>query len=244
MKVKVIQSFRNYNVPKWIKLCQQSVISWSRSNGYDYQFIGNEFFDLAPSWYTGTDKWVKSDIARLILLKKETRLYDVVVWADIDFLIFNQNSLKLDNSHGFSMEFVNNIAGINNAFMYFSRDSVELNTYYEASMEILTNNMANSRTSIGPELLSSLSKNLKLNPIKCLGLLYRPITTQLLHGRGDELEKYISLLQEPIAGANMCNFIRDLDNSNGQIFIDLEFMSVVEHLIKTEGSRLNIKWER
>jgi len=51
MRTVVYQSFRTENVPAWISRCLESVRLWAGAKGYDYRFIGDEIFDLAPGWY-------------------------------------------------------------------------------------------------------------------------------------------------------------------------------------------------
>ncbi len=238
MRVKVLQSFREYNVPIWIQKCMLSVKDWTRYYGYEYEFIGDNFFNFTPTWCKVSDKWVITDICRLVWLKQETRNYDRVIWVDADFIIFNKDNMQLGiEDHGFSYEPL----GINNAFMYFNKGSIILDHYYELSKKVVLNEEI-CRTSIGPDLLRKIAN---LNVLKFCGLLYRPITTELLHGYGKELDKFIAKLPMPIAGVNMCNFVRDLSpHSNDVLFTDNEFLKVVDLLLLTEGLRFNKKWER
>lgn len=241
MRTKVIQSFREYNIPIWLQKCMLSVKDWARYYGYDYEFMGDEFFNFTPNWCKVEDKWVITNICRLIWLKKETKYYDRVIWADADFIIFNKNLAQLGTeTHGFSYEHF----GLNNAFMYFNKGDIVLDTYYEMSKNALLHDSL-TRTLIGPELLRKINKIKSLNILKFCGLLYRPLTTQLLQGYGYELDDFVSKLPAQIAGANMCNFVRDLSHhSNDTIFTDIEFLKVVDLLLATEGARLNTKWEK
>lgn len=238
MRVKVIQSFREYNIPIWLQKCMLSVKDWAKYYGYEYELIGDSFFDFTPSWCKATDKWVITDICRLVWLKQETKSYDRVVWADADFLIFNKDIAQLGSEdHGFSYESF----GLNNAFMYFNRGSKVLDHYYELSKQVIINEEI-IRTSIGSDLLRKIAG---LNVLKFCGLLHRPVTTELLQGYGKELDKLVSKLPAPLAAANMCNFVRDLSpHSNDIIFTDIEFLKVVDLLLTTKGSRFNKRWEK
>jgi len=244
MRTKVIQSYRTYNIPQWISKCQLSVAKWAKINSYDYELIDDKFFSVMPEKYSEVNLWTKTDLCRLIWLKKALKDYDRVVWADADFIIFEPNKLDINGkSHGFSYESVHDVPGLNNAFMFFNKGEAVLEHYYEESVKVLDKGNI-FRTAIGPVVLRDIDKVYSLNKILNLGLLYPPLTNQIIGNGGCELDKYISILPAPLYGANMCNFIRELVNhSFNSIFIDCEYNKVVDSLLKTRGKEFNTKWE-
>ena len=50
MKTIVLQSFRRFDVPLWLKQCMHSVAGWARQEGWDYECLDDSFLELAPDW--------------------------------------------------------------------------------------------------------------------------------------------------------------------------------------------------
>lgn len=84
----------------------ESVIGWAAARGFEYRFLGDEFFDCVPGWYRDAcegHKWPLSDLARLITAR--TLLgegFDRVLWFDADLIVFRQDSLRIDTGPAFS----------------------------------------------------------------------------------------------------------------------------------------------
>ena len=166
--VVVLQSFRNYDVPDWIKICRKSVRQFASERGYGYEFMGDEFFDFAPPWIReiyAQNIWSLSDICRLEWIKKCLgEKADTVIWADIDILIFDQRHmlLNLEKSYGFSYELCFSekgfYHGLNNAFMFFRRGSDMLDHYLTLCYErVKMDAYKTVRTGIGPDLLRNMN---------------------------------------------------------------------------------------
>lgn len=106
LRVCVFQSYRTTNVAGWITRCMGTVSSWAREQGYDYRFLGDEFFDCLPGWYRDAckgHKWPMSDLARLLTAR--TLLeggYDRVIWFDADLVVFRLQSLRIDTTPEFA----------------------------------------------------------------------------------------------------------------------------------------------
>lgn len=243
MKTLVVQTFRKYDVPIWIQKCMQSIKDWSEYNGYEYKLVGDEFFSLKPSWCSISNKWVITDICRLVMIANYLLEYDRVVYADADFLIFDINFTIHNETHGFAYEYPN-MDSLNNSFMFFNKGSKELAFYYDESKKVILS-QCEIRTGIRPDLLRQIHSKYKLNILYNLGLMYSSIASQLLYGSSKDLELYISRLKQPLMGVNMCNFTRDLSpTANDILFIDSEFNNVVDLLISTRGERLNRRWAK
>ncbi|HUG10156.1 MAG TPA: hypothetical protein VMM36_04040 [Opitutaceae bacterium] len=105
-RVCVFQSYRTTNVAEWMTRCMGTVTSWAREQGYDYRFLGDEFFDCLPGWYRDAcrgHKWPMSDLARMITAR--TLLeggYDRVMWFDADLVIFEPKALRVDTEPEFT----------------------------------------------------------------------------------------------------------------------------------------------
>lgn len=104
-RICVFQSYRTINVPGWMTSCMESVAGWALARGFEYRFLGDEFFDCLPGWYRDAckgHKWPMSDLARLItarsLLASE---FDRAIWMDADLIVFDPSSLQIDTEPAF-----------------------------------------------------------------------------------------------------------------------------------------------
>jgi len=83
----------------WLAPCIDSVKSWSKQEGFDYQFLGDELFELLPKWVvekTHSQRVVATDLARLKCIQKFLSCgYERVVWLDADFLVFSPERFHL-----------------------------------------------------------------------------------------------------------------------------------------------------
>lgn len=133
-RIIVLQSFRNYDVPNWIKKCQDSVKAYASQNGWYYKFIGDELFDYAPDWARNRcmpNVWSLSDICRLEWLRSElAQNCSIAIWVDIDTIVFKPEFISLNFSieYGFAYQLWfsgDGVAhhGVNNALMFFRSDS-------------------------------------------------------------------------------------------------------------------------
>jgi hypothetical protein len=95
----VIQSHRQPLPYAWLAPCVDSVKSWAKSQGFDYQFLGDELFELLPRWLldkTQSQRVIATDLARIKWMQKFLlEGYERVVWLDADFLIFAPDEFHL-----------------------------------------------------------------------------------------------------------------------------------------------------
>lgn len=218
MNIALLQSFRTFDVPEWVNICQASIRNLASENGWTYKFKGDEFFEYAPQWAKDTVKdnnlCTISDICRLEWIKEELNEFDVVIWADIDMLILDKNHISLDLSqpYGFSYELAfdsesNPIHGINNAFMFFSRSSPMLGEYLNkayAALKMASKDVAIDRTIIGPSLLRSFSVP-NTNIIYGFNILNFYALLRICKDPQGGIPDYIlSNSAHPIGGANLC----------------------------------------
>ena len=105
MAIKIIQSFREHNVPSWIETCLASVRDWADYHDFRYEFVGDELLDRVPEWYrekAGPKIPVVTDLGRL--LWTQSCLNDdeaddeasIVVWLDADTYILAPKKLSID----------------------------------------------------------------------------------------------------------------------------------------------------
>ena len=228
----LLQSFRAHDVPAWVSRCRESVRRYASEQNWTYRFAGDEFFDWAPAWVRegGAENiWGLSDICRLEWIKDALKQWDMVVWADIDILVINSSRIPISpaNSYGFAYELACTEGGlrhgINNAFMFFRKNSDMLTTYLEKCYEILREKNGPDgceRTAIGPDLLMALNvpeshviKGLNiLNALNLLGM-YKTPSRQIP-------ESMRALTKSPIGAVNLCLNERSCFEGNERLIYD------------------------
>lgn len=222
MKTVVLQTYRDYNVPDWMTLTLQSVREWSAGRGYDYVFIGDEFFDYAPPWVhekCGAQRLPVTDFARLHYLKDYlARGYERVVWIDADVLVFRPALFDIDvlSGYAFSREILMlknqqgklqiGPPGINNAVMLFEQDNPMLDFYLLAAESILRQVVTGrlKHTAIGTEFLSRLARTMPLARLNCVGLFTPLLMADIAEGGKTLWPIYQKAFKYPMHAANLC----------------------------------------
>ena len=251
MKTIVLQSFRQHDVPWWLGRCMNSVAEWAKQAGWQYQFQGDAFFDLAPEWVhkrcTG-NIYALTDVCRLQwLLEQLDAGYERVIWADADVLIFAPEQLDITsvNNHAFAHELfvhlesngdITPVAGINNALMIFERSQTILDRYLKLSLSSLQNQPPGPvpRTALGPALLKEL--NTKDNPLKTIngvGLFTLAIMQELASSPGPLIRELILNSPKPPGAANLCHFLRNATPPFQRPYFDEIYNQAVSQLITT-----------
>jgi len=215
----VIQSHRSPLPYSWIARCLESVRKWAELNHYQYQFMGDELFDLLPEAFA--EKRLQqpvmfSDLARLLCLKQA--LDDGcqrVVWLDADFLIFKPSTFVVpDEPYAVGREVwvqhdkrgkLKIYKKVHNAFLAFCQGNHFLDFYIETATRLLSQNTGNVPPHfIGPKLLTALHNVASLPVMESAGMLSPLVIKDLIQGKGAALDQFVGASPQPIAGANLC----------------------------------------
>lgn len=256
MKTIVLQSFRTTDVPRWLKRCMDSVRGWAARQGWDYECLDDRFFELAPAWVRercARNIYALTDICRLQWMKNQlASVYDRVIWADADMLIFAPDKLAITNHqrHAFAHELflrldgdggVTPIEGINNAMMVFQRDDPVLDAYLEACLRRLRELPEGPvpRTALGPSLLVELAKEQPLQILHGVGLFTPEIMRQIGAGGGPLPREYLRRVPGPLGAANLCHFQRNGTAPQHRIHFDSAYAQAVDRLLATAGEIVN-----
>lgn len=257
-KTLVLQSYRTTDVPEWISVCLESVRQWAELSGFDYEFLGDEFFDFAPDWIRekcADHFYPVTDIARLHLLKQRLAGdYERVVWLDADVVIFDPEAFSVEAEHGYAFShevvFGNLRDGkievgrnrLNNAVMVFDEDNPMLDFYRFASEEILRKLDVEkfSRIMIGPGLLIALDKAMPLERLTCVGLFNMIVIQALAVGDRQIPRHYRREFGHHIAGANMCHFIVREESGKARDKANEVCLKAVSRLLETRGDIINV----
>lgn len=255
MNTIILQSFRNYDVPRWIELCIESVQRWADLESWDYEFLDDRFFEYAPGWVREKCRdnvYAVTDVCRLNWIQsKLDEGYDRVAWLDADVLVFDPSALSLvtTSGQGFAAELVlerqasgrfRAVHGINNAAMVFGQDRAVINTYLQACLSVLDQCEAGRvpRAALGPDLLKRLDQQLDLERLPGFGLLPPRMLKELARGVPRLLAEMIKRIPNRIGGANLCHFVRNARPAETRDAIDVEVTRAVEMLLETEGACL------
>jgi len=251
----VLQSFRAYDVPEWIKRCMESVRQWAEGERFRYQFAGDELLALAPDWFrqkAGGYTTVITDLARLLCIRQYlAKGADRVLWIDADVVIFRPDSLKIDPelSYAYSKEIwcwkdkkggIQTLVKINNAACVFRNTMAglsHLNEYIDHCLSTVeqTQKIAD-HTLIGTRHLTAQGfANLPVLP--GFGLLSPTVMNAILTGDDEVLSRFAQQHAGPVCAANLCNFFRSRSAFADRIEDDV-YSAVVDKLLQTSGECL------
>jgi hypothetical protein len=228
----------------------ESVRNWANSHDFDYVFIDDAFFELAPESIRracGTNLYALTDICRLIWIKQMlAKGYRRVVWADADMLVIAPDRLHLSEmlGHGFAREYFLRIErsgryvpveGINNSLMFFEQEDETLDLYLQSCFAALTSVESGElpRTVLGPSLLKALAKNRDLNLIEGVGLLSQAVMQQIAGGQGGMLKTLTELHRGPLVAANLCNFLRNAAPTSRRDQFDEMYKMAISKLVNS-----------
>lgn len=257
MRTLILQSYRQYDVAEWIRVCLESVRAWTESCRFDYEFLDDSFFDCAPGWFRekcGTGHFYPvTDIARLYAIRERLqRGYDRVIWFDADVLVFAPAALRIDAGAGYAFchevllslrpaGFSPNTPSINNAVMVFEQGNPMLDFYRYAAEEIVRHrDIAQfSRTMIGPEFLHSLANAMPLKRLVNVGLFTPPLVQAFASGDPGLPAMYRRAFGYPIMAANLCHFLRHEAMAAERVGLDAVFLEGVRRLLQSAGGVAN-----
>ncbi len=255
MKTVVLQSFRTHGVPRWITASMDSVRAWADTQGWDYAFMDDAFFALAPEWVRkrcADNIYAVTDICRLEWAKaKLAEGYERVVWADADVLVFAPQDMTLaaGTGHGFARELFLHVDergrttpmhGVNNALMAFEQGDTVLDAYLEECYAVLRALPPGPvpRTVLGPALLVKFAGKVQLRAIERVGLFSHAVMEGIAAGGGPITQEYLRHSRTPPAGANLCHFLRNATPPAERPAFDRLYEKAVAKLMETKGAVL------
>ena len=237
----VVQSQRSPLPFAWLESCIDSVSAWSRDNGFDYRFIGDEIFELLARDLR--DKLaqrtaIASDLARLQALRQGLEQgYRRVVWLDADFLVFAPREFRLpeaDFAVGRQIWVQADergrprvYRGVHNAFLMFMRGNPMLDFYTDTAARLLRRNSGGMPPQfVGPKLLTALHNIAGFPVMESAAMLSPLVIRDLLDGGGDALDLMLAESRQPPAGANLCSSLTEDEN-----LADTEMNRLIDRLL-------------
>lgn len=214
----------------------QSVLNWCKSQGYEYRFYGDEFFDFVDPLLVekfSDQKVVITDLARLKVIAASLQQgYDRVIWMDADFLIFSPDRFQLPKlwelSEGYMLgrevwvQYVNAKLKahikVHNAFLLFDRGNSFLEFYMSQAERFL--HLCKGTVPpqfIGPKLLTAIHNVIQCPVLESAGMLSPEVVLDLLasQDRQSQRGEALALMQKrssaPLAGANLCSSLTDTE---------------------------------
>lgn len=220
MNSLVVQSFRRDGLPAWIDACLASVREWAADQGHAYRFLGDELFELVPSWYMNKVAGrlpVATDYARLVLMRQvlEDEEFDQVIWLDADVLVIDPTlCLECSGSCAFGQEtWIQEEKGklqtrknVHNAVCLFRRENVVLPFLIETVASIIRR-VDGDRIApqmVGPKLLSSLHSLCDFDLLPEVGALSPALAAAIGAGGGRALELFREQSSRPPKALNLC----------------------------------------
>ncbi len=203
-------------------MCLDSVRTWADAEGFDYQFVGDEIFDLLPGNYRKLAEGrmsILTDLGRLLLIRRALAgLYARALWFDADVLVFEAQHLTipLDVGHAFSREIwvqtdktksnhLRVYRNIHNAVCLFEQDDVFLDFYIHACKRIVDASQGSVPNQIvGPKFLTALHNIVNFSLIDSVGMLSPRVIRDVARGGGEAFNLFASQSELPLGAVNLC----------------------------------------
>lgn len=252
MKTVVYQSFRTERVPGWIATCMGTVRAWAESKAYEYRFVDDSFFELAPAWFRercAGEICPVTDLARLVMARDLLKSgYDRTVWVDADMLVFAPQALSVDTPEPYAFCFevwafrdatgqVQFRRSANNSISMFSKGCLQLDFFIDAALRIAASQPRVHKLSIGALFLTGLAQLVPTPLLNNVGL-FSPLLMNDIAGAERFLAAYGAQLPAPIASANLCGSLVGL-TMEGAMAQDDVYCAVVDKCLATHGDVVN-----
>jgi len=238
----VVQSHR-YPLPfDWLRICIGSVEDWSRSNGFQYRFIGDQIFDLVAQDLlekAGPQTVIATDLARLRALQQGlSEGFDRVIWCDADFLVFKPRDFVLPAADfAFGREIwvqqdekdrLRAYAKLHNASMMFCQGNPCLEFYLDTAQRLLRLNQGGIPPQfIGPKLLTALHNIARFPVMETAGMLSPLVMRDILGGGGAALDLFLRKSPVLPAGVNLSSSLTEAEG-----FTEAEMQSLIRQLLE------------
>lgn len=238
MKTKVIQSYRAENVPAWIDRCLRSVRDWSAAQGFDYELVGDECFQLCGKEYlsrVGENLRSITNLARLILVRRAHDAgYGRAIWIDADVFVFAPDQLRidLDSRYAFAREtWISRadgnwwvaIAGSNNSVFACMAGEPDLDFLIAATRHIAMHRQIRSNYQVGGDIIKGLRTSLDYQVLDNFGMFSADIVRALARGDGAVLKAQARFHGAPVYAANLCasgNYLNPVSEDVAMLAMD------------------------
>lgn len=255
MKTIVLQSYRPHDVPSWITRCLTSVKDWAESENWEYDFLGDEFLEMAPVWARqrcAQNIYALTDVCRLVWLRRKLDDgYERVIWADADLLVFDPSRLKLRTDleaavaheifvHATHESKIECVEGKNNSLMAFSASGNFLDDYLGESLKRLEaiRDTAVPRTAIGPDLVRELCASHPHDTLLEIALFTPAQMQEIANGGGPLIKAGLRQGAKRPAAANLCHFVRDSLPTAAREILDAVYGRALDRLVDSQGAIL------
>jgi hypothetical protein len=212
-------------------------------NSWDYEFMGDEFFQLASPEvreHCINNIYAVTDLCRLIWIKNKLESsYERAIWMDADVNVFKPALFSAESEHGYSFAhellfLANNSIkhSLNNAVMIFDNTKTGLevlDTYTKLSLDTLFEYNAGEvpRTAIGPMLLHKMPYK---DVNKGVGLFTLHMMIDFANNNFQKLTVYENLVGTKVCLANLCHFMRNAMHESQQAIFDEVYMQAINNL--------------
>jgi hypothetical protein len=216
MKTVVLQSFRRADVPAPIERCMASVRDWAATQGYDYEFRGDELFALCGDDYlarAGDNKRTITNLARLEWVRDSFAAgYERAIWLDADIFVFDPSRFNLDLREGYAFSKDAYVwwgggpmvgHAVHNAALVFAGPHRDLDWMIDIIRYIAASRRLHDNFQVGVKLLTGLHAGFRFPLLTGVGSI-GPAVMQAIAKRRPALVRLLAREHGfPIAAANM-----------------------------------------
>lgn len=240
--VLVIQSHRDPLPASWYARCIESVERWAEKQGFSYQWLGDELFELLDRDLKdklSKQPVVASDLARLLALERGlAEGHDRVMWVDADVLVLDPVKLSLPEAGAlFGREVwvqrtdegrLKVYKKVHNAVMAFARHDPVLPFYRHAAERILRRYQGSMVPQlIGPKFLTLLHNAIGFEVMETAAMLSPAVVRDLLAGGGAALARFLEESTATPLAVNLCGSAV----SHGELS-EMELTALVDRLAR------------
>jgi len=220
MAVIVLQSHRSRQEQTWIGRCIRSVERWAAIRGHDYEFVGDELFDLCGPDYLAqvrhADVRAITNLARLELIRRKlAEGYDRAIWIDADVFIFAPHQLKLEIAmrYAFARETwiwarddgaLIPVAGVNNCVCGFARGEPDLDLLIHLTRHVAAHRQIRDNYQVGGDILKGLRVVLDFAMFDNIGMFSPKVLGAIADSQADILRLQAQSFGSEFYAANLC----------------------------------------
>ena len=218
--VCILQSYDDTGMTPWLQACQSSVKAWCNVQGYTYRFVDDDLFEDVPDWYmqkVAGRKAIAADLGRLQWITRLLGEFDVVMWLDIDVLVWAPEALRV-NLQGRDCVFgqeawlqeqdgkLRVYRSVHNAYLGFARASSTLPFLIDTILHLMAKVDPNhiAPQFVGPKLLTSLHNTVGFALEPRVGALSELFIARFQADQESAVTEYVRHLRAPLYAANLC----------------------------------------
>jgi hypothetical protein len=231
-----------------------SVRAWAALQGYEYEFVGDEIFELCGADYlaqVGDNKRSITNLARLELIRQRLAgAYERAIWLDADTFVFAPDAFRMDIAAGYAFAREVWVARdgegvlvvehrVHNASCVFTRGQPDLDFLIGAARYIAATRQIEASFQVGVRLISGLQYPLSIPLLQDSGIFSPDIMHALATGDDGPVATLVRGHAHPLHAGNLCFSQLDADDPRSKGVSEQLVMTAMDRLEQSGGAVMN-----